>query len=95
MNSGGFKASPNVKGKASTSTSSTSKPDLMSKLDSDDKLTSDEQKHCFDNKLCIFCGAGDYMAKDCLKSTSMTSKGCFVITTLETKLEDSSESKNR
>ena len=32
MNSGGSKASPNVKGKTSTTTSTTSKPDLTSKL---------------------------------------------------------------
>ena len=33
------------------------------------------------------------MAKDCLKSTSRASKGHSMTTTLETKLEDSSESK--
>ena len=42
MNSGGSKASPNVKGKTSTTTSSTLKPDFMSKLGSDSKLTSNE-----------------------------------------------------
>ena len=41
-NSGGSKASPDVKGKTSTSTSSTPKPDLTSKLGSDGKLTFDE-----------------------------------------------------
>ena len=40
-NSGGSKASLNVKGKTTTSTS-TPKPDLMSKLDSNGKLTSNE-----------------------------------------------------
>ena len=93
MNSSGSKASPNVKGKTSTFTSSTPKPDLMSKLGSDDKLTSDEQKCHFDNKLCMFCGARGHMAKDCLKSTSRASKGHSTTTTLETKLEDSSELK--
>ena len=91
-NSGGSKASPDVKGKTSTSTSSTSKPDLMSKLGSNGKLTSDEQKRHFDNKLCMFCGAGGHMAEDCPKSTSRTSKGRSVTTTLATKPEDSSES---
>ena len=41
-NSGGSKASSDVKGKTSTTSSSTPKPDLTSKLDSDGKLTSDE-----------------------------------------------------
>ena len=93
MNSGGSKASPDVKGKTSTSSSSTLKPDLTSKLGSDGKLTSDERKRHFDNKLCMFCGAGGHMAKDCPKSTSRASKGHSVTTTRETKPEDSSESK--
>ena len=93
MNSGASKASSDVKGKTSTSTSSTPKPDLISKLGSDGKLTSDEQKHHFNNKLCMFCRAGGHMAKDCLKSTSRAFKSHSVTTTPETKLEDSSESK--
>ena len=91
-NSGGSKASPDVKGKTSSS-SSTPKPDLTLKLGSNSKLTSDERKHRFNNKLCMFCGARGHMVKDCLKSTSMASKGRSVTTTPETKLEDSSESK--
>ena len=63
MNSSGSKASPNGKGKTST-TSSIPKPDLMLKLGSDSKLTSDERKRYFDNKLCMFCRAGGHMAKD-------------------------------
>ena len=93
MNSGGFKASPDVKGKTSTTTSSTPKPDLTSKLGSDGKLTSDERKYYFDNKFCMFCGAGGHMAKDYLKSTSRASKGHSATTTPETKPEDSLESK--
>ena len=93
MNSSGSKASPNVKGKTSTTITSTPKPDLMSKLGSDSKLTSDERKHRFDNKLYMFCRAGGHMVKDCLKSTSRASKGHSATTTLETKLDDSSESK--
>ena len=50
-NSGGSKASPDVKGKTSTSTSSTPKPDLTSKLGSDGKLTSNERK-------CVTLGPG-------------------------------------
>ena len=89
MNSSGSKTSPNVKGKTSTTSSSTPKPDLTLKLGNDSKLTSDERKHHFDNKLCMFCRAGGHMAKDCLKSTSRGSKSHFATTTLETKLEDS------
>ena len=89
----GSKASLNVKGKTSSTTSSTPKPDLMLKLGSDSKLTSNEQKCCFDNKLCMFCRAGGHVAEDCLKSTSRASKGHFVTTTPEIKPEDSSESK--
>ena len=93
MNSSGSKASPDVKGKTSTTTSSTPKSDLTLKLGSDRKLTSDEQKHCFDNKLCMFCRTGGHMAKDCPKSTTRASKGHSVTTTPETKPEDSSKSK--
>ena len=92
-NSGGSKASPDVKEKTSSSSSSTPKPDLMSKLGSDGKLTSDERKRCFNNKLRMFCGVGGHMAKDFPKSTSRASKGCSATTTPETKPEDSSESK--
>ena len=93
MNSGDSKASSNVKGKTPTTTSATPKPDFMLKLGSDGKLTSNKRKHCFDNKLCMFCGAGGHMVKDCPKSTSRASKGHSVTTTPETKLEDSLESK--
>ena len=95
LHSGGSKASSNVKEKASTpsSTSTTPKLDLLLKLGSDGKLTTIECKCCFDNKLCMFCKASGHAAKDCLKSTSRASKGCTVITTLETKLEVSLEAK--
>ena len=92
MNSGGSKASPDVKRKTST-TSSTPKPDLMLKLGSNGKLTSDEQKCWSDNKFYIFCRAGGHMAKDCPKYIFRAFKGHSVTITLETKLEDSSESK--
>ena len=42
MNSSGSKASPDVKGKTSTPSSFTPKPDLTSKLGSDGKFTSNE-----------------------------------------------------
>ncbi|KAF9228286.1 hypothetical protein BS17DRAFT_813235 [Gyrodon lividus] len=48
--------------------------DLSSKLGKDGRLTSEEHKHHFDLKLCMFCGAMGYMAKDCWKSTSHAAK---------------------
>ena len=86
------------KGKAvttsSTSGASANNPDLTSKLGKDSKLTTAERKHCFDNKLCMFCGLAGHMAKDCLKSTSRVSKGRTVTTTPEAKPEVSLEAKN-
>ncbi|KIK72968.1 hypothetical protein PAXRUDRAFT_73980, partial [Paxillus rubicundulus Ve08.2h10] len=52
----------------------TSQPDLSQKLCKDGKLTSEEQKCCFDLKLCMFCGNPGHMAKDCCKSTSKAAK---------------------
>jgi hypothetical protein len=89
--SGGSKDSKESKGKASTSTP---KPDLTSKLGKDNKLTTAECKHHFDNKLCMFCGLAGHMAKDCQKSTSHSSKAHTATTaTLETQLEVSTETK--
>ncbi|KAF9229066.1 hypothetical protein BS17DRAFT_658057, partial [Gyrodon lividus] len=51
-----------------------SQTDLSQKLGKDSKLTSEGQKHHFDLKLCIFCGASSHMAKDCCKSTSKAAK---------------------
>ena len=83
------------KGKAATTSgASANNPDLTSKLGKDGKLTTVERKHCFDNKLCMFCGLAGHMAKDCPKSTSRASKGRTVTTTPEAKLEVSSEAKN-
>ena len=82
------------KGKAAnTSGSSGGKPDLITKLGKDSKLTAAERKNQFDNKLCMFCGLAGHIAKDCLKSISRASKGHTAATTLETKLEVSSETK--
>ena len=83
------------KGKAANSSgSSGGKPDLTTKLGKVGKLTTVEQKNCFDNKLCMFCGLAGHITKDCLKSTSWVSKGCTAVTTLETKPEVSSDTKN-
>ena len=92
--SGGSKASSNVKGKASTtsSTSATLKSDLLLKSGSDGKLTAIECKCRFNSMLCMFCGATGHMAKECPKPTSRASRGHATTKTLETKPEDSSES---
>jgi len=49
-------------------------PDLSSKLRKDGKLTPQEQQHCLDNQLCLFCGTSRHVAKDCPKSTPASSK---------------------
>ena len=84
-NSGSSKDSNESKGK-STSTS-TSKSNILSKLGKDGKLTAEEWKCRFDNKLCIFCGNAGHMAKNCPKSSLRASKGhATTIETLEAKL---------
>ena len=47
---------------------------LADKLGKDSKLTPQERQHCFDNKLCMFCGGTGHTAKDCPKSSSSASK---------------------
>jgi hypothetical protein len=89
------KDSKESKGKAvNMSGSSGTKPNLTTKLGKDGKLTTAERKHCFDNKLCMFCGLAGHITKDCLKSTSQASKGCTTVTTPDDQLEVSSETKN-
>ena len=92
--SGGSKASSDVKGKASTisSTSATPKPDLLLKSGSDGKFTAVECKHRFDSMLCMFCRAAGCMVKECPKPTSRASRGHTMTKTPETKPEDSLES---
>jgi hypothetical protein len=89
-NSSGSKDSKKSKGKPTTSAL---KPDLSSMLGKDSKLTAAKCKHCFDNKLCMFCGLAGHMAKDCPKSTLCAAKACATSATLETKPEVSSETK--
>ncbi|KAF9220086.1 hypothetical protein BS17DRAFT_715867, partial [Gyrodon lividus] len=56
------------------------KTNLSQKLSKDGKLTSKEQKCCFDLKLYMFCGASSHMAKDSHKSTSKAAKACAITT---------------
>ena len=69
------------------------RPDLTSKLGKDGKLTAEERKHCFDNKLCMFCGLAGHIAKDCPKSTSRAAKGRATTATPETKPDVSVKTK--
>jgi hypothetical protein len=50
------------------------KIDLSSKLGDNGKLTMQECKRCFDEKLCMFCGQSGHMVKDCPKASSHASK---------------------
>jgi len=43
-------------------------------LGKDGKLTEEERQQCIKDKLCMFCGQPGYMARDCPKSTSKSSK---------------------
>src|ERR1700726_3792668 len=46
------------------------KPHLEGKLGADGKLTPEECQWCFDNNLCLFCGAAGHKANECCKRTS-------------------------
>ena len=59
--------------------------DLSSKLASNGKLTSDECKKCFENNLCLYCGAGDHKLDSCSKKqTTVSPKGCSASATADT-----------
>src|SRR6202045_1977069 len=45
------------------------KPHLEGKLGADGKLTPEECQWCFDNNLCLFCGAAGHKANECHKRT--------------------------
>ena len=56
------------------------------------KLTKEERERRFKNKLCLYCGKPNHMAKDCrVKKTTDTgrnSQGCFVPKVRSTTLEE-------
>ena len=72
-------------------------PDLSTKLGKDGKLTQQERQRRFEQNLCMFCGKGGHVAKDCHKA--IAAKACSATT--DTKSADktsdakSSESKNQ
>ena len=45
------------------------KPHLEGKLGADGKLTPEECQWCFNNNLCLFCGAVGHKANECHKQT--------------------------
>ncbi|KAF8626443.1 hypothetical protein AX17_006557, partial [Amanita inopinata Kibby_2008] len=58
----------------SSSSTPKPKPNLSNKLGKDSKLNSNKRKHQMENNLCLYCGAGGHMAKDCRKAS--TTCGC-------------------
>jgi Domain of unknown function (DUF4939) len=59
---------------SNNSTNKKSTLDLPEKLGKDGKLMPQECQCCMDGNLCLFCGKGGHMAKDCTKATSSASK---------------------
>ena len=94
-NDDGNKSSNQQKQNANASGSSTSNqntrkatPDISDKLGKDGKLTQAERQRRFDNNLCLFCGKGGHVARECSKANSSASKA----KAHATKAEDESES---
>ena len=77
-NNSGNSNTLNTTGNTNSSNSNQKKPnsDLSSKLGKDSKLTQQERQHCFDQNLCLFCGKGGHVVKDCSKAMSSAAKGC-------------------
>ncbi|KAF8624559.1 hypothetical protein AX17_007106 [Amanita inopinata Kibby_2008] len=69
------------------------KPDLSNKLGKDGKLNSDKRKCWMENNLCLYCGAGGHMAKDCCKASTACGRAANASTSTEVNTE-SSDSKN-
>ena len=84
-------------GNTNSGNSNQKKPNsnLSLKLGKDGKLTQQERQCHFNQNLCLFCGKGRHVAKDCSKATSSAAKGCSATVTDKTsKAKSSSESKN-
>jgi Retrotransposon gag protein len=64
----------NNSGSLNNSTNKKSTLDLLEKLGKDGKLTPQERQRRMDGNLCLFCGKGGHMVKDCTKATSSASK---------------------
>jgi hypothetical protein len=61
-------------GSNSNSNNRKTTPDLSDKLGKDGKLTQVERQRRMDNNLCLFCGKGGHMARECPRSTSSANK---------------------
>jgi Zinc knuckle len=73
----GSSSSSNTNNNSMSSNNSTNKKstlDLLEKLGKDGKLTPQECQRHMDGNLCLLCGKGGHMAKDCTKVTSSASK---------------------
>ena len=93
----GNSSTSSTTGNTNSSNSNQKKPnsDLSSKLGKDGKLTHQERQRCFDQNICLFCGKGGHVAKDCSKATSSAAKGCSAaITDKTSKAKSGLESKN-
>src|ERR1700730_9361615 len=66
------------------------KPHLEGKLGADGKLTPEECQWCFDNNLCLFCGAAGHKANKCCKQTLQANANAARVTSDR----DDSASKN-
>src|SRR5882672_10298187 len=83
----------NSSSKGSTSDQKKPDPDLSSKIGKDGKLTPQEQQHCLNNNLCLFCGTSGHIAKDCPKSSLASSKAQVSKTEQDKSLSSGSDSK--
>src|ERR1700726_3801136 len=69
LNSGTSGSKPAGNSGNSGDSSKAKKPHLEGKLGTDGKLTPEEHQRCFDNNLCLFCGAAGDKANECHKQT--------------------------
>ena len=96
-NNSGNSSTSNTTGNANSSNSNQKKPNsnLSLKLRKDGKLTQQECQCCFNQNLCLFCGKGRHVAKDCSKVTSSAAKGhSTTIMDKTSEAKSGSESKN-
>ena len=85
-------------GSSNNNSGSTSKtPDLSTKLGKDGKLTQQEHQRRFEQNLCMFCGKGGHVAKDCHKAIAAKARSATTNTKSADKMSDgkSLESKNQ
>ena len=100
-NNSGRSGTPGSSGNSSSSNNNSGSmsktPDLSMKLGKDGKLTQQECQHRFEQNLCMFCGKGGHVAKDCHKAIAIKAQSTTTDTKSADKTSDakSSESKNQ